>query len=72
MQTSDYTDLGTYVRHNATRVLIPKDPANRDYAAYLAWLEAGGVAEHEESPLGAVSGMTAEPPPSVTDGEVSP
>ena len=22
---------------------IPTDPANRDYAEYLAWLEAGGV-----------------------------
>ena len=29
---------------------IPPDPANRDYAEYLAWVEAGGVADPYEPP----------------------
>lgn len=30
---------------------IPSDPANTDYAAYLAWLEAGNIPEPAPKPL---------------------
>jgi hypothetical protein len=40
---------------------IPPDPANRDYAEYLAWVEAGGVADPYVPP---------EPdPPQPTEGQ---
>jgi len=43
-------------------VRIPDDPANRDYAEYLAWVEDGGVPDPyvapETSPPEATSGQT--------------
>jgi hypothetical protein len=38
---------------------IPADPANRDYAEYLKWVEAGGVPDPYVAP--------PPPPPHVTD-----
>lgn len=37
-----YTDYGLYVQR-ADGACIPKDAANIDYAAFLAWVQAGGV-----------------------------
>ena len=31
------------IRHNEKGWLIPCDPANNDYAEYLAWLAAGNI-----------------------------
>jgi hypothetical protein len=31
------------IRRVSDGACIPNDPANRDYAEYLAWVEAGGV-----------------------------
>lgn len=47
-------DLGFCVRREADGALIPKDPANRDFAEFLAWVAAGGTPERGESPLGDV------------------
>lgn len=49
-----YIDLGFCVRREADGALIPKDPANRDFAEFLAWVAAGGTPERGESPLGDV------------------
>ena len=42
------------ILRTADSAWIPADPANRDYAEYLAWLEAGGVPDPYIEP---------EPPP---------
>jgi hypothetical protein len=34
---------GTSILRLADNAFIPPDPANTDYAAYLAWLEAGNT-----------------------------
>jgi hypothetical protein len=39
------------------RAFIPPDPANRDYAEYLAWLEEGNVPDPAPEPT---------PPPELT------
>lgn len=40
--------------------LIPEDPDNRDYAAYLAWLKDGGVPKPAEAlPVPVVKQVTA-------------
>jgi hypothetical protein len=44
----------------ADNACIPPDPANVDYAAYLAWLEAGNTPEPAPVP---------EPPPQLTAAE---
>ena len=41
-------------------ISIPPDPANTDYAAYLAWLEAGNTPEPAPEP---------EPVPELTPAE---
>ena len=39
---------------------IPPDPANTDYAAYLAWLEAGNTPEPAPEPVAPVELTPAE------------
>ena len=39
---------------------IPADPANRDYAEYLAWVEDGGVADPYVEPIPIPQAPTAE------------
>jgi len=40
--------------------LIPSDPANTDYAAYLAWLEAGNTPDPAPEPVAPVPLTPAE------------
>jgi hypothetical protein len=35
----------------ADNAFIPPDPANTDYAAYLAWVEAGNMPEPAPEPI---------------------
>ena len=37
------TDAVTCIKRIADNAFIPFDPANTDYQAYLAWLEAGNT-----------------------------
>ena len=37
------TATDAIVIRSADSAYIPNDPANRDYAEYLEWLEAGGI-----------------------------
>jgi hypothetical protein len=48
------------VIHIETNAFIPFDPANTDYQAYLAWLEAGNTPEPAPEP---------EPVPELTPAE---
>ena len=59
---SDGTTLQSLVRSNpdGTTTSIPTDPANTDYATYLAWLEAGNTPEPAPIP---------EPPVPLTPAE---
>lgn len=41
MQTPD----ANVIVRLADRVFIPKDPLNRDYLAYLAWVDEGNTPE---------------------------
>ncbi len=34
----------TFIRRVADQAMIPADPANQDYQAYLAWAAAGNTA----------------------------
>jgi hypothetical protein len=51
---------GNTILRLADNALIPPDPANTDYAAYLAWLEAGNTPEPAPEP---------EPVPELTPAE---
>jgi hypothetical protein len=44
----------------ADNAYIPPDPANTDYAAYLAWLEAGNTPEPAPIPVAPVELTPAE------------
>jgi hypothetical protein len=44
----------------ADNAFIPPDPANTDYAAYLAWLEAGNTPEPAPEPVAPVELTPAE------------
>lgn len=50
---ADYqlTVIDDVVIRTADSASIPPDPANRDYAEYLAWLEDGGVPDPYVPPL---------------------
>ena len=41
---------GDTILRFADNAFIPPDPANTDYAAYLAWLEAGNTPEPAPEP----------------------
>ena len=41
---------GTSILRLADNAFIPPDPANTDYAAYLAWVEAGNTPEPAPEP----------------------
>ena len=41
---------GTTILRIADNAIIPPDPANTDYQAYLAWLEAGNTPEPAPEP----------------------
>jgi hypothetical protein len=41
---------GDTILRLADNAFIPPDPANTDYAAYLAWLEAGNTPEPAPEP----------------------
>ena len=41
---------GNTILRLADRTFIPPDPANTDYAAYLAWLDAGNTPEPAPEP----------------------
>ena len=40
-----YLDIPKYITKISDGSLIPFDPANTDYQAYLAWVAEGGVPE---------------------------
>ena len=51
---------GTSILRTSDGAFIPQDPANTDYAAYLAWVEAGNTPEPAPIP---------EPPVPLTPAE---
>jgi len=48
------------ILHTESGMWIPPDPANTDYAAYLAWLEAGNTPEPAPTPVPPVPLTPAE------------
>lgn len=42
---------GETIRRLTDNAFIPPDPANRDYAEYLAWLEEGNTPEPAPEPV---------------------
>jgi hypothetical protein len=57
--TYQLTQSGNFLRLE-DQAVIPPDPANTDYAAYLAWVEAGNTPEPAPIP---------EPPVELTPAE---
>ena len=57
--TYQLTTGGTILR-TADNAFIPPDPANTDYAAYLAWLEEGNTPEPAPEPVPAPELTPAE------------
>jgi len=51
---------GTSILRLADNAWIPPDPANTDYAAYLAWLEAGNTPDPAPTPVPPVPLTPAE------------
>ena len=51
---------GDTIRRTADNAFIPPDPANTDYQAYLAWLEAGNTPEPAPVPAPAPEPTPAE------------
>lgn len=54
--------VSTAIQRTSDNALIPTDPANVDYAAFLAWQTAGGVADPYVAPLAdqATAALTAK------------
>jgi hypothetical protein len=50
---------GDTILRTADGAFIPPDPANTDYAAYLAWVEAGNTPEPAPEPVAPVE-LTTE------------
>ena len=51
---------GDTILRLADNAFIPPDPANTDYAAYLAWLEAGNMPEPAPEPPAPPAPLTTE------------
>ena len=51
---------GATILRLADNAFIPPDPANRDFAAYLAWLEAGNTPDPAPIPVPPVPLTPAE------------
>ena len=51
---------GTSILRLSDNAFIPPDPANTDYAAYLAWLEAGNTPDPAPEPVAPVPLTPAE------------
>ena len=50
----------TSIKRLSDGAFIPNDPANTDYAAYLAWVEAGNMPEPAPEPPAPVELTPAE------------
>lgn len=48
--TYQLTAEGDIIRRLEDNAWIPADPGNRDYQAYLAWLDDGNTPEPAEEP----------------------
>jgi hypothetical protein len=57
-----YTLGAAYVIRDADRAMIPLDPGNRDYQAYLAWVAAGNAPTRIAAPLNPTDGTFAADP----------
>ena len=51
---------GDTILRNADNAFIPSDPANTDYATYLAWLEAGNTPDPALEPPAPPAPLTTE------------
>jgi hypothetical protein len=54
------TDSPFAVLRLPDQALVPSDPANTDYAAYLQWVEQGGTPEPAPEPVAPVELTPAE------------